>query len=152
MSNQQLITEEEIKKNPNAIIYDPFNEDAPPNLPDVPELLDRIIEIMEYMSEKSITNMRKGDVDGYNAHMESKFEQFADRYYGLFRKIIAGEDLSPLLDMLSSIEKIKAGQLTMENAEAQLGDQLAEKYVYPKMSKSKSNEIRQSVRNSRNNK
>ena len=44
--NNQLVTEEEIKKNPNAIIYDPFDENATPNLPNVPELLDKIIEIL----------------------------------------------------------------------------------------------------------
>ena len=51
--------------------------------------------------------------------------------------------------MLSAIEKVKAGQLSMETAEAQLGDKLAEKYVYPKLSKNQRDEIRASVKNSR---
>lgn len=148
MSNQ-LVSEEEIKKNPNAIIYDPFNENAPPNLPNVPELLDKIIEILEYTSQNDMQKMRTNDPTGYELHMESKYEEFADRYYGLFRKVISGEDITPLLSMLGAIEKIKTGELTMETAEAQLGDELAEKFVYPKLSKKQSNEIRQSVKNSR---
>jgi len=149
MSDQQFISEEEIKKNPNAIIYDPFNEHAAPNLPNVPEVLDQIIEILEYMSQDNIKKMKNTDPNGYEMHMETKFEKFADRYYGLFKKVSSGDDLTPLLSMLEAIEKIKAGKITMEDAEANLGDELAERFVYPKLSKNQSNEIRNSVKNSR---
>ena len=44
------------------------------------------------MSQNKIKQMKNIDPNGYEIHMETKFETFADRYFGLFKKIISGEN------------------------------------------------------------
>jgi hypothetical protein len=150
--NNQLISEEEIKKNPNAIIYDPYNDSNDINLPNVSEIMDSVIEILEYMSNDNIKQLKQNNINEYNDHMETKFEKFAERYYSLFMKVISGEDITPLFNMLHTIEKIKSGELTMDKAEETLGNELAEKYVYPKLSTSQREDIKKSVKKHRKNK
>jgi len=112
-------------------VYDVDDGDA--NLPDVPVLLNRVIEILKFMSTDEMIELKANDEPEYIIVMENKFESFADRYYALFRKIISGEDLTPLMNMLAAIESVKDGKETIEDAEKRLGEDLAEQYIYPKI-------------------
>ena len=131
----EFVTEQQMKLKPNqqAIIYDVEGGDV--NLPDVQQVLSQVIEVLEYMTTEEVLDLRSEDNDKYVEHMEEKFKTFSDRYYGLFRKLISGEDITPLMQMLAEIEKVKDGEKTIEEAEKTIGESLAEKYVYPNIGK-----------------
>lgn len=132
-SNQNIVTEDQIKNKDNAIVYDvPEGEPSIENLPDVPELLKKVTEILEYMCTDDMIALKSTDSGEFNKHMEEKFSVFSNRYYSIFYKLLSGEDLTPLFSMLAAIEKIKKGEVSMENAEKELGKELAKKYIHEK--------------------
>ena len=126
------VTNEFMKDKP-GFAYNP--DENPPNMIDVPQMLDNIQEIMEYMYQDDIIMMRDNDFKEYSQHMEEKFQAFADEYYAVFHKLVSGEDIIPMLEMLAMIEKIKAGEYTFEEGEKIIGDKLNRQYVMPVLEK-----------------
>ena len=157
---QGYIEEEDISKidsqlkeqGKQGIVFDPSGGleggVAPVNLPDVGEILDKIQEILEYMCTDEIINLKDNDNHNdndndngeYVRHMESIFPAFSCNYYSLFQKIISGDDLNHLFSMLGAIERIKDGEITVDEVEKNLGEELAEEYVYPHIANSKPSE------------
>jgi hypothetical protein len=114
-------------------VYDPEGE-GPPSFPDVPELLDNVSKILTYMCEPEMVELKKKSKEEYTLHMEQQFPDFSFRYYTLFLKLMSGEDITPLMYMLAMIEKVKSGELLMEDAEKAVGEGLARQYILPKLS------------------
>ena len=133
-SSSNLVTEDEIKKMDNAIIYDmPDTSDTDSvNFPNVPNLLDEIANILEYMCKDDMIDLKTKNPNEFENHMEEKFSTFSFKYYAVFQKLLSGEDLGPLFSMLAAIEKIKNGNVSLEDAEKGLGEELAKKYIHPK--------------------
>lgn len=133
--NPKLVDEEAMKDfKGQKIMYD-YGEQNPVNLPNVEDMLDTIIKIYEIMDTEDMKTLKKDNVVQYETKMEELFPAFSFRYYAVFRKVISGEDITPLMHMFSEINNIKAGNKTIEQAEEQLGQNLAEKYVYPKLNR-----------------
>jgi hypothetical protein len=146
--DQGMFTEEQIKNDPNAILFDPTGGGGnTPNLPDVPVLMEKITEILEYMCEETVANLRNSNFSDFETHMETKFSSFSMRYFGIFQKLINGEDITPLLSMFISIDKIKSGVLTIEQAEKQLGEELAETYIYPNLTHEQKLKVKKTLKN-----
>lgn len=118
-------------------VYDPSDIDGSPSFPDVPQLLDNVNDILEYMCTPDMQKLRKDDKEGFQIHMEQAYPDFSFRYYNLFVMLLSGQDISPLLTMLGAIERVKTGDITMEAAEQYVGTALANKYVFPKLNKDK---------------
>ena len=133
MDNHQIITEDQIPK--DGLVYDPSGGEV--NLPNVDRMLDDIYKVLEASLTEEMVQLKKTDDAEYKAQMEEKFPQFAFRYYAIFLKLLSGEDITPLLEMLVQIEKVQSGEKTIEQAEKELGEQLAEQYIYPKVGKTK---------------
>lgn len=110
-------------------VYD-IDEDAPINFPDVNKLLADIILILEYMNIPEIKLLKSKDNNKYKMKMETKFPDFSMRYMSIFDKIISGDDISMLLEMLSQIELVKSGSKNIESAEKFIGERLANKFVF----------------------
>jgi len=119
-----------------GIVYDPTGgldgEKPVINLVDPGDVLANVEQILEYMCKDEIIAMKKTDEGEYLQHMEEKFPAFSFRYYTLFQTIINGEDISHLFSMLGAIERIKQGDISLEQAEKDLGNQLASRYVTQK--------------------
>ena len=127
-----------------GIVYDPSEgienvADPVANLPNVGSVLDDVGNILEYMCKDEIQELKNNDVSEYTNHMEEKFPAFSFKYYSLFRQIIEGEDITPLFSMLGAIERVKQGQISLDDAEKNLGEELAEQYLYPHVPKSNGN-------------
>lgn len=125
IKEQKFITEEEIE-NSNGMVYDPSGDEmaTEESLPNANEILDQVILILESMNIEGMCELRKNNKLAYEESMEAKFPTFSERYYGIFRMIIDGEDITPLYTMLSIINKVKNGHSTLENAEKDVGKYL----------------------------
>ena len=53
------------------------------------------------------------------------------------KKIVNGDDLKYLEKMLDAMESIKNNEVSKEEAEKVLGEELAEEYIYPLVNKNK---------------
>lgn len=104
-------------------------ENNPMNLADVGFILSNIVPILEYMKTPEMKELASTNYAEYKGHMENKYKSFCDEYYLVFQQVISGEDLTPLLCMLSMINNIKKGKCTLEEAEASLGNELTRNFV-----------------------
>ena len=88
------------------------------------ELIQKIINTDEYVI------LKKEDDIKYRNKLISLFPTFAEDYPILFKKIINNDDITMLFTMLNSLNDVSSGkdekQITTE-----LGEMLAEKYLYP---------------------
>jgi hypothetical protein len=121
-----------------GFVYDIEGErSSQSELPNVHDLLNDVIKILEYMNTPEMQNLKKTEEAQYKLLMEQKFPEFSFRYYSLFQKLITGEDITPLLGMFAQIEKVKTGKITLDEAEKKVGESLATQYVYPSLNKNK---------------
>jgi hypothetical protein len=119
-----------------GIVYDPSaqadpNADPIANLPNTEDILTGIELILQKMCEDEMVKLKENDPSEFSNYMESQFPAFSFRYYSLFQTIIEGKDLTPLFGMLGSIEQIKSGAMTLDQAEKEQGEELAQEFVYP---------------------
>jgi hypothetical protein len=61
------------------------------------------------------------------------FEKEAKMYPQLFKKIVDGEDLSPIRVMLAMLDKMAEGELNQHQASVIVGEKLLNKYVRPQL-------------------
>lgn len=93
------------------LVYDYSDgEINPDNLPDPNQILDQVLNILEYIATPDLKLIRESDPKFFESLVEEKFPEFTDRYYGIFKMLLSGSDLSPLFAMLSGINHIKTGQ------------------------------------------
>ena len=59
------------------------------------------------------------------------YPEFYDNYPFLVKKLCKNQDITMLYTMLEKLNQIEKGNSTLENVERNLGEQLAEKYLYP---------------------
>jgi hypothetical protein len=135
------------------LVYDPTGgaDENTVNLPNVDDLLGRIQEILEYMCTDDVVKLKNTNYQDYEEHMEEKFESFSMRYFALFKKLLSGEDLTHLFNMIAGIERINRGDETIEEVEKRLGEDLAEEYIYPKINDENSDKDDDTVKVNLNN-
>ncbi len=63
------------------------------------------------------------------AEIRAAFPQFTNSYPELFRKILAGEDLSDLRTMFTMMQQMASGNLSHHQASMIVGTRLAERYL-----------------------
>lgn len=121
----------------DGYVYDVENAEV--NLPDTNELLDGILTLLEYMASPEAKQVKLNTPDKYQMHLETKFPNFTNRYFSTFMKLMTGEDITPLLMMLTSISDLNNGKTNIEDVEKSIGQNLMNKYVKPKVDKKKKN-------------
>jgi hypothetical protein len=99
------------------------------NLANVDYILSSIIPILEYIKTPALKQMFATDYVEYKLHLEAKYPKFSNEYYSVFQKVISGDDLSPLLDMLAMVNKINNKEYTLEEAEGIVGKTLVKKFI-----------------------
>jgi hypothetical protein len=69
------------------------------------------------------------EADVTQAEIKTRFASFAASHPELFRKLIAGEDISNLTAMLAMLDQMSQGNLTHHQASMIVGTRLAERYL-----------------------
>ena len=105
-----------------------------------PELIKKYItEIRKFTDLDYYKELKLRDKVQYEFSLRDVFPEFASEHPFLFRKIVMGDDLSFLYKMLNSISQINNGSITQQQAEMNLGQELADMYVYPALNAANSN-------------
>ena len=118
----QVVSENQLDK--NSLIYDPTNGGIPDTLPNVELILDEIIKILECINTEEMQVLKSSNKELFEQVMEDKFSQFSERYYGIFRMVLTGEDITPLFKMLDVISNINSGHTSFEDGEKDVGTYL----------------------------
>lgn len=98
----------------------------------VKEMREKINYVQNKISELMKENKNNVDIEMYFLENDS---EFYEKYPYLIKKLIKGGSLEFLDVMLNNLEKVESGQQTMASTELKLGEDLASKYLYPKVNK-----------------
>ena len=93
-----------------------------------------------HMINEHIKKMElEGKKDPFEFEMEilQVFPEFYDGYPFLVKKICKRGDLSMLYKMMGKLEDVEQGKNSLASVELNLGNDLAEKYLYPVVGKNK---------------
>ncbi len=105
-----------------------------------PDLIIKAIETIQNIIDiPQINSFRLNDYEDYENRLKGIFPKFSKDYPIIFNMIIKKEDITYLYTMLNHIKNIKSGKVTKEDSEKLIGEELAEKYVYPLVDKNKNN-------------
>lgn len=117
----------------------------PKELPDTTKIADTVIDILEVMNTNEMIKLQKQDKIIYEDEMEKKFQDFANRYRSMFMRIISGEDIETLVDMLEAIEDIKSGK-NQDEVENKLKEDLEEKFIYSNMTEEEKRKVKNRIK------
>ena len=106
------------------------------------EITDTIKLIQEMISTNGFIELFNNDKQLYREKLMNMFPTFAASYPSLFKKVINKDDLSMLTQMLQSISDIEQGK-DEKDITANIGETLAEKYLYPVLGKPESSTEKQ---------
>lgn len=87
------------------------------NIANPEEILQNIIEIKNFLKNKSQNETK------------IKFKEFETRYPSVYNKIVSGEDLTKMLEMLQTLVKIRLGEIQKDDADKMYGSKLAREYI-----------------------
>lgn len=96
---------------------------------DTVNLLKQMINTYEFKEMKENNNKE------YQNYLIQIFPTFYETYPTLFNNIIENKDLTFLEPMLEGIIQINENKDLKDNIEKDLGEKLAEKYLYPNIKK-----------------
>lgn len=71
----------------------------------------------------------------YQIYVEDTFPEFNKKYPTIVKKLLFQEDLELIELYFTFMNKIRNNELDQKTAEKQLGEMLANKYLYPKLNK-----------------
>jgi hypothetical protein len=99
----------------------------------VGEIRQQIIVIQQRM----INMKEQGIMDPFDYEMDilTNLPHFYKEHPFIVKRIVSGQDLSYLYKMLDSLEKVQNGTASLSGTEMTLGNELAEKYLYPHVKK-----------------
>jgi hypothetical protein len=88
-------------------------------------------------------HIKKMELEGKSTPFEFELEllevfpEFYDAHPSLVKKLCKRDDISYLYKMLDNLEKVENGQKSLASVELNLGNELANKYLYPAVNKKK---------------
>tara|TARA_A100000164_G_C21809471_1_gene724757 strand:+ start:441 stop:815 length:375 start_codon:yes stop_codon:yes gene_type:complete len=112
---------------------------------DIDFITDSITNIMETLLTEEYQQLKKNNVDKLLLRLEKEFPKFSEKYYSLLKLIVKGEDISYLFKMLEMIESVQKNEKNIVEVEKNLGEELAEKYLYPSLSKKEVKNIKKKL-------
>ena len=93
------------------------------------ELIRKFCELDKYQKLKEEDNKK------YEDTLMGIFKSFYEKYPAIFRAVIRGHDLDILYMMIEMKKKINSGEVDRKKAEIYMGEQLAERFLYPVIGK-----------------
>lgn len=94
---------------------------------------EHIVMINEHIKKMELQG--KKDVFEFELELLEVFPEFYDKYPFLVKKLCKRGDLSILYKMIDNLEQIETGDKSMASVEMNLGQDLANKFLYPSLKK-----------------
>jgi len=107
-----------------GIVYDHFESRDETTLPNADDILDSVIEILEYINTGEMKMLRAINEIEFEQNIEARYPEFVDRYYSVFKMLISGNDISPLIMMLRAISRVNRGVASLDDVEKDIGKEL----------------------------
>jgi hypothetical protein len=102
---------------------------------EIQSIRDTINFLQQIINTVKLKEMKENNNKEYQSYLIQLFPTFYETYPTLFNNIIESKDLTFLEPMLDGIIKINKNKDLKDSIEKDLGEQLAEKYLYPNIKK-----------------
>jgi len=110
--------------------------DAPEAIPDIDQLLDHVISMLEYIKTDEMQLLENTDPDAFEQHLDTKFSDFTYRYYAVFKLLLDKENrkdnVARLIQLFEKLNKIKNNETSMDDAYEEYTEGLNSRYIYSK--------------------
>mgnify|MGYP001327149932 CR=1 FL=1 len=101
---------------------------------DVDYISSTTIEILEYILTDEMQKLEKKNPNAFRQHIEAKFKDFADKYYGVFMSLMDRENresnVGGLIQMFEQLNDIKKNKITLDEATSNFNEKMNKKYFY----------------------
>lgn len=105
-------------------------------IPDLEKLLETVLEFLKYISTDEMQKLEDSDPTAFERHLDSKFENLSLRYYSIFKLLLdkehREENVCKLIDIFTTLNKIKSGSLDIKKATDDFHEEQNHEYIYPK--------------------
>jgi hypothetical protein len=100
---------------------------------DISMIKQKVIEIDNEIKRL----VAEGSINDLNLELKiiDKFQDFYDTHPFLVKKICKQDDISTLYVMFDNLQQVENGEKTLAGVELNLGNQLANQYLYPNIKK-----------------
>jgi hypothetical protein len=102
---------------------------------EIQSIRDTVEFLQQIVNTEKLKEMKKDNKKEYQNYLMQLFPTFYETYPTLFDNIIENKDLTFLEPMLEGIMKINGNKDLKDGIEKDLGEKLAEKYLYPNIKK-----------------
>jgi hypothetical protein len=102
---------------------------------EIQSIRDTVEFLQQIVSTEKLKEMKKDNKKEYQNYLIQLFPTFYETYPTIFNNIIENKDLTFLEPMLEGIIKINENKSLKDSIEKDLGEKLAEKYLYPNIKK-----------------
>jgi hypothetical protein len=101
--------------------------------------VNNIKATIKQVSERMDVLRQNGVTDSFDFEMDilTNMPEFYQEYPFLVKKLTSGHNLDYLYKMLDTLEQVQMGNKSFASAEMNLGNELADKYLYPNLKKDK---------------
>jgi hypothetical protein len=104
---------------------------------EIQSIRDTVEFLQQIVNTEKLKEMKVDNKSEYQNYLIQLFPTFYETYPTLFDNIIENKDLTFLEPMLEGIMKINENKNLKDSIEKDLGEKLAEKYLYPNIKKNK---------------
>ena len=130
IKEKKFVTKQEILDS-NNVIYNGEDDEGDDedykmseNLPDVNQILDGVLQILQYIDSDEIRLVQASSPSMVEQMIEDKFPEFTSKWYGIFQMLLSGEDITPLFKMLDVIDNVNKKKMSTDDAEKNVGKYL----------------------------
>jgi hypothetical protein len=102
---------------------------------EIQSIRDTVDFLQQIVNTEKLKEMKEDNKNEYQNYLIQLFPTFYETYPTLFDNIIENKDLTFLEPMLEGIMKINGNKDLKDGIEKDLGEKLAEKYLYPNIKK-----------------
>jgi hypothetical protein len=101
------------------------------NIPDLNEIMENVINMVEYMQSNRLLTMKRQDKKKYDDDVFFKYREIVSpKIINILLEDI--NNLENLLEMFQSLALIKCGELDIEKETDNFAQKIESKYIYPK--------------------
>lgn len=127
-NNKQEPKEIYLTEDDLAEMYQPK---LPEELPETQDIISNIEVVIDYMNTGEMKALKRENKKKFRKHIISKYKELVSE--SILEMILDGQNMDMLWSMLDKISRVKGGELSFDDMDKQIKDELHNKYVFPMM-------------------
>lgn len=120
----------------NEIYLDDLYSNDEIAIPDLDNLTNNIVQILEYINRDDMQKLENRDKEKFDMELNNKFNEFSLNYIGIFNLLLdknnRKDNILRLMKMIETLKQVKYGIKDYDTEFDNFKEELANNYLYPK--------------------